>query len=63
MTTPVFPIFQSISPLRGETIVSAEGYPTQRFVLLMEELVRVSNILTVEVPALKARIATLESEI
>lgn len=33
-----------IAPLRGEAIVTEDGYPTLRFVELMEQLVRIAQV-------------------
>lgn len=35
---------QSVSPLRGETIVTKDLYPTLRFIALMEQLTASANL-------------------
>jgi hypothetical protein len=53
---------QLISPLRGETIVTKELYPTLRFIALMEQLATAANLtlsLQKQVKELKERVDAL----
>jgi hypothetical protein len=50
---------QSISPLRGETIVTPELFPTIRFVNLMEQLTASANLTL----SLQKRLKELEDRV